>query len=302
MNKTKKVIYTFLLLAISFLFYLIFFGSSSGIEKEIVQGLEEEFPEENFYFIYGLDRERSIATNIKYRGIVYSDRLAEMSYPQGLEIALENSLVPEATMYNIARGYEAMFRQIEIDGMVEEKAIEIFGNKCNLYNDWSMNQWKYAHMKKIIGKENLTYDEKNGAYSTIVNVFVDNLEELNIEEYKKKTYELSKYIYEYMNYVTSLQVYVRDNSYFDNYNLVKYSIYRPFRDREDIKKILEKIENKQEISEEEKIMLVRSFRKGGLDYDNTKINHFGLRFKEKIENPINMENLRSTYLNFNEEE
>jgi hypothetical protein len=71
MNKTKKVIYTFLLLAMSFLYYLIFFGSNSGIEKEIVQGLEEEFPEENFYFIYGLDRERSIATNIKYRGIVY---------------------------------------------------------------------------------------------------------------------------------------------------------------------------------------------------------------------------------------
>jgi hypothetical protein len=70
-----------------------------------------------------------------------------------------------------------------------------------------------------------------------------------------------------MNYVTSLQIYVRDNSYFDNYDLVKYSIYRPFRDREDIKKILEKIEKGDGISEDEKEILVRSFRKGGLDYD-----------------------------------
>ena len=302
MNKTKKLIYIFLLLAISFLSYSMFFGSTNGIEKEIIQGLKEEFPDENFYFIYGLDRERSIATNIKYRGIVYSDRLAEMNYPQGLEIALENSLVPEATKYNIGRGYEAMFWEIEFDTQTENKAKEIFGIKCNISNDWGMTQWKYEGMKKLIGLKDIPRNKKHASGATIVNVFVDNLEELDIEEYKQKTYELSKYIYEYMNYVTSLQIYVRDNSYFENYDLVKYSIYRPFREREDIKKILDKIEKEQEISEDEKIVLVRSFRKGGLDYENAKINHFGLRFKEKIENPINMENLRITYLNFNEEE
>ena len=262
MNKTKKLIYIFLLLAISFLSYSMFFGSTNGIEKEIIQGLKEEFPDENFYFIYGLDRERSIATNIKYRGIVYSDRLAEMNYPQGLEIALENSLVPEATKYNIGRGYEAMFQTIEFENSAQNKAKELFGEKCNLQINWTMTPSKYKGLKKLYGKSDVERKEKYGSQNTIVNVFVDNLEELDIEEYKQKTYELSKYIYEYMNYVTSLQIYVRDNSYFENYDLVKYSIYRPFRDREDIKKILNKIEKEQEISEDEKILLVRSFRKG----------------------------------------
>jgi hypothetical protein len=64
-----------------------------------------------------------------------------------------------------------------------------------------------------------------------------------------------------------LQIYVRDNDYFRNYELVKYSIYKPFREREEIKKILDKIEKDEGIIEEEKEILVRSFRKGGLDYD-----------------------------------
>ena len=97
------------------------------------------------------------------------------------------------------------------------------------------------------------------------------------------TYKLAKYIDEYMNYGTSLQIYVRDNSFFKNYELVYYSVYKPFREREDIKKILEKVKKQEELSEEEKVKLVRVFRKGDLDYRIENYTKLKIRFKDKEE-------------------
>lgn len=36
-----------------------------ALEQDIISGLKEEYPDENFYFIYGIDKEGSIATNIQ---------------------------------------------------------------------------------------------------------------------------------------------------------------------------------------------------------------------------------------------
>ena len=252
-------------------------NENKGLKKEIIMKMEKELPGEKFYFIYGIDTDWSISTNIRYRGILYSKRLEELTYPEGLELGMENKKVGGAKISSWVKYYESIFRQIEIDGMVEKKAKTIFGEKTNLINGWSMNEYKYANLKEIIGKKNLTYDEKNGAYNTIVNVFVDDLEKINIEDYKKKTYELSKYIYEYMNYVTSLQIYVRDNSYFENYELVKASIYKPFRDKAEIKEILDKISVGEKINENQKRILVRNFRKGSLDYKKEKFSLYIIR-------------------------
>lgn len=55
-----------------------------------------------------------------------------------------------------------------------------------------------------------------------------------------------------------LQVYVRDNKYFED------------REREDIYNILKKIKNKEKITEEDRVSLVRVFNKS-LDYENIQL-------------------------------
>jgi len=94
-----------------------------------------------------------------------------------------------------------------------------------------------------------------------------------------------------MNYVTALQVYVRDNKYFEDYNLVYYSIYKPFRTREDIVQILNKIKAKEKISEEDKVALVRVFNKGGLDFDKSYYAFYLIDFRKKNETPLKYENV-----------
>ncbi len=222
---------------------------------------------DNFYFIYGLDYSNSNATDVRYRGIIYSDKLKEYGYTGGVEIGLSNLNVSPSDLNMIAQNYLNLMMQVEIDGIVEKKAKEIFDEKINLSNEWSVNKYKYKFIKDRIGKKELTYEDKNGAYATIVNYFVDNLNEIDNDDIKKKTFELAKFIYDDMNYVTSLQIYVRDNSFFENYNLVYQSISPPFRGGEDIKTILNKIQNKEKINEDEKIKLCEVFYKGGLDFD-----------------------------------
>ncbi len=94
-----------------------------------------------------------------------------------------------------------------------------------------------------------------------------------------------------MNYRTALQIYVRDNSYFKNYNLVYYSVYKPFRTREDIKTILEKVKKKEELSEEEKVKLVKVFRKGSLNYRNADFIDLYIAIYQKENFPIKRENI-----------
>ena len=266
------------------------------VKKEIIEGLPEQikyiqsfdkipYVEDKFYFIYGLDYEKDVSTNIRYRGVIYSDRLKEYGYPEGLEVGLSKLSSDEAVIYNIAGNYLGLLMQIEIDSIAEKKAIELFGAKTNLYNDGMTTEYMYNIIVNSKGKE-VSWEKKAGYFATVVNVFCDDLEKIDEELYRENTYELAKYIYEQMNYVTALQIYVRDNSYFKNYDLVYSNIYKPFRDREDIKDILEKVKKQEEISEEEKAKLVRVFRKGSLDYRIEKYIVFRQRFKEKEEFPI----------------
>lgn len=246
---------------------------------------------DKFYFIQGWDYDGSISTNIKYRGLLYSKRLEKYGYPEGVEVDLDKLRADESILYEIATSYIATLKQVEIDSMVENKAREIFGPKINLYNDWSMTKEKYENIKGMMGKKNITYDEKNGAYSTIVNVFVDNLDKLDNEDIKRKTFELAKFIYDDMNYVTALQVYVRDDKYFEDINLIYPYTFTPFDEREDIKAIINKIENNEKLNEEEKISLIKVFNKGGLDYEKCHYKAYRIRFKEQEEFPLVLENV-----------
>ena len=258
------------------IFTMIFLSLSlfAGKNETVINTFKKKFPQDNFYFIQGLDYKFDLSTNIRYRGILYSDRLEKLGYPFGLELALEGGSDGSSYLEN----YKALFWQLEIDKPIEEKMKEIFGELSVLNNNNSMTKAKYEHLKSIRGK-NIPFEEKNGALYTVVNVFVDRLEDIDKEEMKKKTYKFAKFLYDDINLVTYLQVYIRDNNFFEDYNLVAYQVYPPFREREDIKKILEKIKAKEEISKDEKIALVNVFYKE-IGF-NSRYQKFSSNFRDK---------------------
>lgn len=83
----KKTI-ILLILSLS-LFSCTSMGKKEQVKKEIVAMMNEKTGD-NFYFIYGLDRERSIATDVKYRGLMYSDKLKDNNILGGVEVALSS--------------------------------------------------------------------------------------------------------------------------------------------------------------------------------------------------------------------
>ena len=242
----------FVILTMLFLSMTMFASKNSTV----IRTFEKKFPQDKFYFIQGLDYKFDLNTSIRYRGILYSDRLEKMGYPFGLELALEKN--SDGSEY--LERYESLFLKIEVDKPIEKKMKEIFGEKSVLNNNFWVSSEGYKISLSKRGKK-LPFEEKSGAYSTIVNVFVDRLEDINKEEMKRKTYEFARYLYNEINLKTYLQVYIRDNTFFENYNLVAYQVYPPFREREDIKKILEKIKSGEKITEQEKIALTNVFYK-----------------------------------------
>lgn len=247
MKRRLFVIITMLFLSLSL------FASKNDT---VIRTFKKKFPQDNFYFIQGLDYKFDITTNIRYRGILYSDRLEKLNYPFGLELALEAN----SDGYEYLETYEGLFLKLQVDKPIEDKMKEIFGPKSVLENNFYPYIDGYREMLEIKGKK-VTFEEKGRADYTVVNIFVDKLENINKEEMKRKSYQFARFLQDDINLKTYLQVYIRDNSFFENYNLVAYQVYPPFRNREDIKIILNKIKNKEKISEKEKIILVNVFHK-----------------------------------------
>ncbi len=260
----------FVILTMLFLSMTLFAGKNSTV----IRTFEKKFPQDKFYFIQGLDYKFDLNTTIRYRGILYSDRLEKMGYPFGLELALEGGSDGSEYLEN----YESLFLKIEVDKPIEKKMKEIFGEKSVLDNNFYPYIDGYKGMLKKRGKK-VPFEEKGRADSTIVNVFVDRLEDIDKEEMKRKTYEFARYLYDEINLKTYLQIYIRDNTFFENYNLTAYQVYPPFREREDIKRILEKIKSGKKIIESEKIALTNVFYKNfAFNMRNTDIN---ISFKRK---------------------
>lgn len=247
MKRRLFVIITMLFLSLSL------FASKNDT---VIRTFKKKFPQDNFYFIQGLDYKFDITTNIRYRGILYSDRLEKLNYPFGLELALEAN----SDGYEYLETYEGLFLKLQVDKPIEDKMKEIFGPKSVLENNFYPYIDGYREMLEIKGKK-VPFEEKGRADYTVVNLFVDKLENINKEEMKRKAYEFAKFLQDDINLKTYLQIYIRDNSFFENYNLAAYQVYPPFRNREDIKIILDKIRNKEKISEKEKITLVNVFYK-----------------------------------------
>ncbi len=278
---------TLVLLILSLcLFSCTSIGKKEQVKKEIVAMMNEKTGD-NFYFIYGLDRERSIATDVKYRGMMYSDKLKENNILGGVEVAL--SSLDHYNINYMVNYYAMLMNSNKIGTLAQNKAKELFGKKTTLENDGGATEYMYNNIMGNLGN-NLPFDDKSYFNATIVNVFVDDLDKLDITDFRKKTFELGKFLNEHMNIRTYLQVYVRDSKYLNDYKLVNYSIYEPFRQRKDIQDILKKLKKKEKISSEEEKTLVYSFRKTNLDYFNCHFKAFKFFLRDKKNFPLKLEN------------
>ena len=273
-----------LLIAIGFIYNCTSLRTITGSQnRKVLKAFKEAYPDENFYFIHGLDYKIDLSTSIRYRGIIYSDRLAAINYPGGLEVAFSDNI----NVYGEIYSYEKIFKRLDMNEPIKERIKELFGEKTTFQNNISFSDRGFESWKKYKG-ENLEDEEKFEAWNTIVNVFVDDINKIeeNEEKYRKKVYELSKLIYNEMNIKTSLQVYFRDKSYFKNYEIVNNSVFKPFRKKEEVAIILKKIKNNEEITGEEELILINNFYRSLPNYDNVK--YFTSQFKR---NELKEENI-----------
>ena len=142
-------------------------------------------------------------------------------------------------------------------------------------------------------------DSKGEFQQTFVTVFVKDLKTLDKEEYKKKALDLANYMFDNLNVKTSLQIFIRDESYLEDYEKVIGTIVPGFEKEEEIKVILKKVKKNERISEEEKLKLLsvmyRYFRD---DSDRVTI---VVRMKKKEDYPLKIayvlkiENGKKTY-------
>ena len=285
-GKMKRIIkiLIILLITIGFIYNCTSLRTITGSQnRKVLKAFKEAYPDENFYFIHGLDYKIDLSTSIRYRGIIYSDRLAAINYPGGLEVAFSDNI----NVYGEIYSYEKIFKRLDMNEPIKERIKELFGEKTTFQNNISFSDRGFESWKKYKG-ENLEDEEKFEAWNTIVNVFVDDINKIeeNEEKYRKKVYELSKLIYNEMNIKTSLQVYFRDKSYFKNYEIVNNSVFKPFRKKEEVATILKKIKNNEEITGKEELILINNFYRSLPNYDNVK--YFTSQFKR---NELKEENI-----------
>ena len=261
-NQVKKLLKLTNILLLLLIFKPLEGGIFSSNNSKVIAAYNEELNDE-FYFVQGLDRERSLSTNIKYRGLLYSKKMKEAGVRDLLEIGLEDLDNIRAPVSS----YRGMFAEGQINTLFENEAKKFFGSKVLLQNttigyfvEGSAEAYKKVFTKKSKNTKGKSIEEilksKRGFHQTFVTVFVKDLKTLDKEEYKKKALDLANYMFDNLNVTTSLQIFIRDESYLEDYNKVIGTIVPGFEKAEEIKVILKKVKKNERISEEEKLKLL----------------------------------------------
>ena len=224
-------------------------GCTSTNNKLVIDVLKQQIPNDNFYFIRGLERERSLSTNIRYRGIVYSDKLKEAKSFSGIQVALED--MEELWKYedDFVRQYENALAYPRAVTPIRENAKKIFGDDIVVYVDFPMIwdlKGQADFIEENVGKK---ADEIANAMAYI-DVFVEDIRKVGIEEYKKKLFNLHQLLYKKYNYDVDINMYLRDRKYL-TYEEIKSKIFYLFKDEVIIKNLLKKYEKNGYLSSKE---------------------------------------------------
>ena len=246
-------------------------GCTSTNNRLVLESLENRIPDDNFYFIRGIDRDRSLSTNIRYRGIVYSDKLKEEKSFAGIQIALEN--MDELWKYedDFVRQYENALAYPRATRPIRENAKKIFGDDIVVYVDLSSS---------FFLKEGVEFVEANiGHYvegtkfgaMAYIDIFVEDIRKVDIDEYKKKLFNLHELLYRKYNYDVDINMYLRDRKYL-TYEEIEKNIFYLYKDEPKVKELLKRYKATGELSPKEIGYLTDYFVNPFRNYDLPKIN------------------------------
>ncbi|MEF9985420.1 MAG: hypothetical protein RR847_04030 [Bacilli bacterium] len=217
--------------------------------RKVLRAIQKQVPNDNFYFVRGLDRDRSLSTNIRYRGIIYSDKLKEAKSFSGIQIAIED--MGDLWKYedNFKKQYEGALAYPLATAPMKENARKIFGNDIIVYVDFPMIYDLKAQTEFVqnnIGKET----DKIANMRGYIDVFVDDITKVNIDEYKKKLFELHQILYKTYHIDSILHLDVQDKKYL-TYEQIESNIFYIFKDESKVKELLKKYKKNRNLNTDE---------------------------------------------------
>ena len=244
-------------------------GCTSTNNRLVLDSLENRIPDDNFYFIRGIDRDRSLSTNIRYRGIVHSDKLKEEKSFAGIQIALGN--MDEIWKYedDFVRQYENALAYPRATKPIRENAKKIFGDDIVVYVDFPMIwdlKGQADFIEENIGKET---DEIANAMAYI-DIFVEDIRKVDIDEYKKKLFNLHEILYRKYNYDVKINMYLRDRKYL-TYEEIEKNIFYLYKNEPKVKELLKRYKATGELLPKEIGYLTDYFVNPFRNYDLPRI-------------------------------
>ena len=242
----KKILSVILLIFITLL--------TSGFTKihndKVLEVIQQQVPDDNFYFIRGLEREYGFNTNVRYRGIIYSDKLKEAKAFMGIQVALEDLDSLYMWEDDFKDQYENALASPRLTKIIRENAKKVFGDDIVVYVDLSEAMFLKEGVEFVeqnIG--NFIPDEKVGL-RVYIDIFVDDITKVNIDEYKKKLFNLHQTLYKKYNINSDINMDLQDREYL-NYDIVKNHIFYIFKDEPQVKKYLKKYKKEKTLPPKE---------------------------------------------------
>lgn len=263
----KKIFSVVLLIFIT----LLTSGFTKMHNDEVLEVIQRQVPNDNFYFIRGLEREYGFNTNVRYRGIIYSDKLKEAKAFMGIQVALEDLDSLYMWEDDFKDQYENALASPRLTKIIRENAKKVFGDDIIVYVDLSdifLLKEAVEFVEQNIG--NFIPDEEVGP-PVYIDVFVNDITKVNIDEYKKKLFNLHQTLYKKYNINSDINMYLRDREYL-TYDVVKNHIFYVFKDEPQVKKYLKKYKKNKILSPKEMGYLLEYFTTPFRQYELPKIN------------------------------
>lgn len=255
--------------------------------RKVLNVIQEEIPDDNFYFIRGLDRDRSLSTNIRYRGIIYSDKLKKAESFNGIQIALEN--LNKAYLYGseFKRQYEGALLYPRAIAPMKNSARETFGNDIIVYVDLSRTFFMKERVE-FVEKNTGTFipDEKVGG-TMYLDVFVGDITKINIDDYKKKLFDLHQKLYKTYNIDAILYMNLRDRKYL-TYEKIESNIFYIFKNEPKVKELLKKYKENGTLNANEIGYLTNYFVDTFGQQENIPNIHFQITYKRDNYKKVNV--------------
>ena len=255
---------------LSFILGIFLVGCTSTNNRLVLESLENRIPDDNFYFIRGIDRDRSLSTNIRYRGIVYSDKLKEEKSFAGIQIALEN--MDELWKYedDFVRQYENALAYPRATKPIRENAKKIFGDDIVVYVDLSSSFFLKEGVEFVEANIGNYVEGKKFGAMAYIDIFVEDIRKVDIDEYKKKLFNLHELLYRKYNYDVDINMYLRDRKYL-TYEEIEKNIFYLYKDEPKVKELLKRYKATGELSPKEIGYLTDYFVNPFRNYDLPRI-------------------------------